>query len=89
MILLHSSTDAPKEVISFLEGCISFCLCYILDLRVVKKAGNEQVLPNMILLANKSNQPVIPVRPEKPAKPTYLYRNLAYSLDVSTVREED
>lgn len=78
MIILHSSTDPPKEVISFLEGCIYFYLCYIIDLRFVKKVGDERVLETMLLSAPKSSMK--PVKPEKPPKPDYLNRELAYSI---------
>lgn len=78
MIILHSSTDPPKEVISFLEGCISFYLCYIIDLRFVKRVGDERVLETMLLSVPKSSMK--PVKPEKPPKPNYLNRELAYSI---------
>lgn len=53
MIILHSLAEAPKELLSFLDDCRDFYMCYVIDMRVVQKrkedtpqiAKSDAVLP--------------------------------------------
>ncbi|KAK8830805.1 hypothetical protein WA577_003510 [Blastocystis sp. JDR] len=71
MLIQHSSTDPPKEITAFLEGCREFFLCYVIDLRMVRK-------PDADLPAGLADAPAYgarPAKPPKPAKPLYLQAN--------------
>ena len=71
MLIQHSSTDPPKEITAFLEGCREFFLCYVIDLRMVRK-------PDAELPAGLADAPAYgarPAKPPKPAKPLYLQAN--------------
>ncbi|KAK8799103.1 hypothetical protein WA171_005852 [Blastocystis sp. BT1] len=52
MIIMRSSTDAPKEVTSFMENCKEFYLCYVIDLRLVQRIGDGQRNATYMLMAN-------------------------------------
>ena len=54
MIIMRSSTDAPKEVISFMENCKEFYLCYVIDLRLVQRVGDGQRNATYMLMANST-----------------------------------
>ena len=52
MIIMRSSTDAPKEVTSFMENCKEFYLCYVIDLRLVQRISDGQRNATYLLMAN-------------------------------------
>ena len=52
MIIMRSSTVAPKEVTSFMENCKEFYLCYVIDLRLVQRIGDGQRNATYMLMAN-------------------------------------
>lgn len=54
MIIMHSSTDAPKEVTSFLENCKEFYLCYVIDLRLVQRLRDMQGNAAYVMMANST-----------------------------------
>lgn len=54
MIILHSLAEAPKEVLSFLDDCREFYLCYVIDLRVIQK--QEDGVP----IIEKNGVPFLP-----------------------------
>lgn len=58
MIIMHSSTDAPKEVTSFLESCKEFYLCYVIDLRLVQRLRDMQGNAAYVMMANST--PIAP-----------------------------
>lgn len=60
MIILHSLAEAPKEVLSFLDDCREFYLCYVIDLRVIQK--QEDGVP----IIEKNGVPFLPKKPVKP-----------------------
>ena len=64
MIIQHSSTDPPKEISTFLEGCREFFLCYLIDLRMVRRPDT--------CASDTPTKPVKPAKPAKPAKPQHL-----------------
>ena len=54
MIILHSLAEAPKEVLSFLDDCREFYLCYVIDLKEKKK--QEDGVP----IIEKNGVPFLP-----------------------------
>ncbi|CBK22714.2 uncharacterized protein [Blastocystis hominis] len=63
MIILHSLAEAPKELLSFLDDCRDFYMCYVIDMRVVQKRKEDtpQIAKSDVVLP-----------PKKPAKPEGL-----------------
>ena len=55
MIILHSLAEAPKELLSFLDDCRDFYMCYVIDMRVVQKRKEDtpQIVKSDALLPPK------------------------------------
>ena len=73
MIILHSLAEAPKELLSFLDDCRDFYMCYVIDMRVVQKRREDapQIVPSNALLPPKVRFPPFS-HLQKPAKPEGL-----------------
>ena len=55
MIILHSLAEAPKELLSFLDDCRDFYMCYVIDMRVVQKRKEDtpQIAKSDVVLPPK------------------------------------
>ena len=60
MIILHSLAEAPKELLSFLDDCRDFYMCYVIDMRVVQKRKEDTP---QIPKSDAALPPRVPSRP--------------------------